>query len=478
MELLPFREKEQEMRNIVRIIGVSLALMFGLLPFGAGEVAAQQNPARAAFDRLVTGPISADRAVEHIARLSETIGPRLDGLEGQWQATDYIVSELESYGYTVELQVHPVPDRIIGTVEFASGEQWGMVPATAGGITGKVPVSAELIRVFGGTSASHFPTETPGKIVLMSRHYSRYRAQVRNAADAGAVGVILFAPFGGMWGRPIIDPTDIPVLGGSSVHGEWLNEMLDQGPVTLSIQTVHVPNLESANVIAVKPPHSGDPDAKAVLIGAHYDTVADSPGANDNGSGVATALELARVFHSYNTELELRFVFFGSEERRLPGSIYYVDQLSGAELNRIAGVFVADMVANAHPDSSELLVMTVDGKSNVVSDAAIAAGIRLGDPNVFQGQFGRSDHESFHDVGVPAALFTRTFTSDAYHQPTDTLVNISPERLEDAMEITGAAVFDLIRKQVAALEKSRVRGSRLRRRKTQARIHLLCQSAQ
>jgi aminopeptidase YwaD len=314
-----------------------------------------------------------------------------------------------------------------------------------------------LIRVFGGTSASDFPTETPGKIVLMSRDDSNYRAQVRNAANAGAVGVILFNPHGGTWGRPIIDPTAIPVLGGTSVHGEWLDEMLDQGPVTLGIQTVHMPNLESANVIAVKPPHSGDPDAKAVLIGAHYDTVADSPGANDNGSGVATALELARVFHSYNTNLELRFVFFGAEERRRPGSIYYVNQLSGAELGRIAGVFVPDMVANAHPDSSELLVMTVDGRSNAVTDAAIAAGIRLEDPNVSRGEMGRSDHESFYDVGVPAALFIRTLTSDAYHQPTDTLENLSPERLQDAMEITGAAVFDLIRKRVPALEKSRVR---------------------
>jgi aminopeptidase YwaD len=171
------------------------------------------------------------------------------------------------------------------------------------------------------------------------------------------------------------------------------------------------------------------------------------------------------VFRAYNTNLELRFVFFGSEERGRQGSIYYVNQLSSAELNRIAGVFVADMVANAHQDSSELFVMTVDGRSNEVTDAAIAAGIRLGDPNFFQGRFGRSDHESFHDVGVPAALFTRTFTSDAYHQPTDTLENLSPERLEDAMEITGAAVFDLIRKQVPALEKSRVRGPRARRSK-------------
>jgi aminopeptidase YwaD len=440
--------------------------MFGLLPFGAGEAAAQQNPARAAFDRLVTGPVSADRAVEHIAYLSETIGPRLDGLEGQWQATDYITSELESYGYAVELQVFSVPDRNIGTVEFASGEQWGMVPASDGAITGEEPVSAELIRVFGGRFEDDFPAETPGKIVLMSRfnQVNGYRRQVSNAANAGAVGVILFNPDGGMWGRPFVS-AGIPVLGGTSLHGEWLDEMLDQGPVTLSIQTIRMPNLESANVIAVKPPHSGNPDAKAVLIGAHYDSVADSPGANDNGSGVATTLELARVFRAYNTNLELRFVFFGSEERGRQGSIYYVNQLSSAELNRIAGVFVADMVANAHQDSSELFVMTVDGRSNEVTDAAIAAGIRLGDPNVFQGQFGRSDHESFHDVGVPAALFTRTFTSDAYHQPTDTLVNISPERLEDAMEITGAAVFDLIRKQVAALEKSRVRGPRARRSK-------------
>jgi aminopeptidase YwaD len=213
------------MRNIVPVIGVSLALMFGLLSFGAGAVLADPlpNPARAAFDQKVVARASAERAVDHIAYLSETIGPRLDGLEGQWQTTDYIVSELESYGYAVELQPFPVPGRNIGTVEFASGEQWGMVPAPAGGITGEEPVSAELIRVFGGTSASDFPTETPGKIVLMSRDDLNYRAKVRNAANAGAVGVILFNPYGGMWGRPIIDPTDIPVLGGTSLHGEWLD---------------------------------------------------------------------------------------------------------------------------------------------------------------------------------------------------------------------------------------------------------------
>ncbi len=51
-----------------------------------------------------------------------------------------------------------------------------------------------------------------------------------------------------------------------------------------------------------------------ILIGAHYDTVEGSPGANDNGSGVASLLELSRLFQSANTDMSVRFVAFVNEE--------------------------------------------------------------------------------------------------------------------------------------------------------------------
>ena len=66
----------------------------------------------------------------------------------------------------------------------------------------------------------------------------------------------------------------------------------------------------------------------AILIGAHYDSVKGSPGANDNGSGVAALLELSRLFSSINPKTTIRFVAFVNEEppfffRKQMGSMIY-----------------------------------------------------------------------------------------------------------------------------------------------------------
>ena len=67
------------------------------------------------------------------------------------------------------------------------------------------------------------------------------------------------------------------------------------------------------------------------MLSAHMDSVVGAPGANDNASGVGLMLELARVFKGYNTDKDLKFIAFGSEERGLLGARYYVDQLTQAE---------------------------------------------------------------------------------------------------------------------------------------------------
>jgi aminopeptidase YwaD len=142
--------------------------------------------------------------------------------------------------------------------------------------------------------------------------------------------------------------------------------------------------------------------------------------------------------------------------------------LGDEELDRALGVFNADMVATSDPIVTDLYAMTVYGLPNRVTDAAEAAGSRLGNSGVLPAQLGRSDHRVFHEVGIPAALFiwSRVDSEDPlqfhfeeiYHTPQDTLAeNISPERMQSALDIVGATVFDLIRKEVPALENSRVR---------------------
>jgi aminopeptidase S len=98
------------------------------------------------------------------------------------------------------------------------------------------------------------------------------------------------------------------------------------------------------NVIAQT--RSGDPNS-VVIIGAHLDSVEDGPGIVDNGSGVATLLEIAKhLGPSALIRNSVRFAFFGSEEDGAVGSTAYVESLSVADRRKILLYLNVDMVAS------------------------------------------------------------------------------------------------------------------------------------
>src|SRR3989442_7913833 len=98
-------------------------------------------------------------------------------------------------------------------------------------------------------------------------------------------------------------------------------------------------------------PHGYRPEAAHLVVGAHLDEVPDTPGANDNASGVAVMLELARLAAAQPTRMPLVFVAFGGEERRahgdplvhaLFGSRTYLRALDLAERRAIRGLLDVD----------------------------------------------------------------------------------------------------------------------------------------
>lgn len=84
----------------------------------------------------------------------------------------------------------------------------------------------------------------------------------------------------------------------------------------------------SYNVIVKKDGKS----KKEIIVGAHYDSV-NTNGAGDNGSGVATVLEMAKSLKNKDLDYTIKFVFFGSEELGLQGSKAYVNAMSQAEID-------------------------------------------------------------------------------------------------------------------------------------------------
>lgn len=197
------------------------------------------------------------------------------------------------------------------------------------------------------------------------------------------------------------------------------------------------PGVRSTNVIGRWPgggPHS-------VLIGAHLDTVRGSPGANDNGSGVATMLELARYFAGRPEAVSVRFVAFGAEEyqpngKHHLGSAAYVRRMDPTERAELEVMVSADMIGKLRP----FIVgwMGIGPRSGV--RAVVSSARRVGVAAHREQLPDWSDNGPFERAGLPAA-FLWTGSEPNHHEPTDRVSNVSGRSLRRA----GRVLVELIR---------------------------------
>lgn len=224
-------------------------------------------------------------------------------------------------------------------------------------------------------------------------------------------------------------------VGGTSAEvkaAEYIIGVLESYGYSTTVQKFTLPNGRmSRNVIAEK---VGTSDWVFVL-GAHMDTKSPSPGANDNASGCAALLELARVLKNKETIPSIRFVFFGTEEmidsnpdHHHYGSRYYEDSLSVGERNRIAGMISVDMIAYGTAFNAGNMRR---GPMSLV-DALLAEAKAQGVPMTFrldQGLYGWSDQEPFELAGVPAA-WVHWRSDPVYHTGGDVPSHVQQARVE------------------------------------------------
>lgn len=178
----------------------------------------------------------------------------------------------------------------------------------------------------------------------------------------------------------------------------------------------------AANVVGILPGTDPARAGEAIVIGAHYDHLghvggAIHPGADDNASGTAVALGLARAFAGAGgAPRTLVFALFGAEELGLLGSRHYVAEPS-VPLARTVAMLNFDMVGRMRDD--RIHVGGVDSGTTLrglVADAARAEGLNLA---AHGGPWAPSDHLRFYTAGAPV-LFFHTGRHDDYHRPSDT----------------------------------------------------------
>ncbi|EKN70128.1 aminopeptidase [Neobacillus bataviensis LMG 21833] len=428
--------------------------------YAQGPSGAPNSNAASAFDNKIIKKISADNMYNTIALLSEQ--PRAAGTPGELKGANYIKSQFEQYGYETELQSFPIYEAVRGTVSgvLEIGGQDLKPYVFSGSYSGEV--TAEVVYV-DLAKAGTVPDSVKGKIALIKRGDITFVEKLQNVIDKGAGGVILYNTAEST-GVGVADPgQNIPAVTITKSQGEAIIEKLNAGSVTAHIKVTGSGYVEktSYNVIAKMKPHKNKDTGQIVMIGAHHDSVPGGPGANDDASGVSAVLELARVMANMPIDTELRFATFGSEEKGLLGSTYYASTLSSEEADRMVAHFQMDMIgskdAGGDHAANGLIMYTIDGKKNLVTDLASAAGARtaLGEV-VPYGQLGRSDHQPFHELGIPAALFIHSPLEPWYHTPADTIDKIDKNKLQETAEIVGASVYQIARPDTPALQHSRV----------------------
>ncbi|MDB5886230.1 MAG: hypothetical protein JWR74_2401, partial [Polaromonas sp.] len=194
-----------------------------------------------------------------------------------------------------------------------------------------------------------------------------------------------------------------------SAAADWCRAQLQTLGYASTKTAIPIGSSTSFNVIADKTGNGSS--RKLVLVTAHLDSVnlaggigGVAPGADDNGSGVAGALEIARILAPQAAANDLRVILFGGEEQGLRGSQQYVASLSAAERARVNCVINMDMIATLNTATPAMLLEGATVSQALMDELADAAH----DYTSLQVQTSlnpfASDHVPFINAGMPALL--------------------------------------------------------------------------
>jgi Zn-dependent M28 family amino/carboxypeptidase len=372
------------------------------------------------------------RALERIADANG--GNRASGTSGYDDSVDYVVPWLVDKGYQVTLQEFDFPffqelapgelERVSPSPQtFAEGTDFDVMTYSGSGeVTAPVqPVDTTATPTDSSTSGcepSDFSGFVSGRIALVQRGTCTFRVKASNAEAAGAGAVVVFnrgttgstGVIAGTLGSPGIG---IPVLGTTFAVGQALYSA--DSSVVARVFTSTISEVRTtSNIIADTLGGRAD---KVVLVGGHLDSVPEGPGIVDNGSGVATMIEIARRLNSSvnihktgagGLRNKVRFAFWAGEEFGLLGARHYVGSLTPEERSAITLNLNFDMIASSN---GVRFVMDGDGSTFGVAGPGRSAEVEQVFLDYFESQGlatvprpldGRSDWLAFTERGIGA----------------------------------------------------------------------------
>jgi len=382
-------------------------------------------------------------AMKHLEHLCVEIGPRPVGSKGNQAAADHIRSVFEATGLEVEMQEFPCPAweekdtrleldgrRLDAAANAFSPPCDVTAPAVALGTEAELEAAELAGRIgimygdltkgsgFGARSAAYFP-----------EHHQRI---IELLEEKKPVALITIHSKTGCFERLIRD-WEFPIPSATVPAEAGLTLLQHCGrALHLRIDSHRSPG-HFCNVVATM---VGSRPERIVLL-AHFDTMHETPGAIDNGSGVAVLLALAESLARRDPPVSLEWLAVNGEENGGLGDAEYLRQREG-ELEQILAVINVDGVGQ-HVGVNTITTL---GASQPFQDQVRQVHRQY--PGIlWVAPWYESDHSAFYWRGVPCVALSSVGVANVGHLPADTIAWISPAKLDEVVSLVTDVVESL-----------------------------------
>ncbi|HEX5541414.1 MAG TPA: M28 family metallopeptidase [Micromonospora sp.] len=458
------------------VLATATAVLLGVTAAASPALAEPNNNNSRKLRQAVTaeGVFTHLKALQKIAE--ENGGTRVSGSPGYDKSIDYAESVFQAAGFRVTQQsfdFQTFRSLSPSVLQQVSPEPAGDVTHSLASYSGSGDVTEPASLPTGrptGCTTEDFGAANVGTVVIIIRGDCTFGEKASAAADAGAAAVIIYNNVEGVLNATLGGDftKDISAVTVTLEVGQELVAQVPAG-LTLRMKTETFRGIATTSNIFAESTW-GDPN-NVVMAGAHLDSVAEGPGINDNGSGSATLLEIAKQMQKVKPKNKVRFALWGAEESGLLGAHHYIDNLPEAEREKISLYLNFDMIG-----SPNYVRFVYDGDNSAFPVGPGAAPGPEGSgaiEQLFHDYFasqglasaetpfsGRSDYGPFIEVGIPAGgLFTgaegiKTEAEAAiyggtagisydpcYHQACDDIDNVSVQAIDEMADAVAHAII-------------------------------------
>ncbi len=414
-------------------------------------------------ERQILEEIKGRRALERIEELCR-FGDRFVGTEGDRLARDYIVEKFQALGLEVRLtpieapsfrELEPARLHLLEAGRTLEGLSPYLGPPTPPG-----GIQAEVVDIGQGEEEDLARVEVEGKLGLIREQGLGYLkfwlgTIAQRAAAHGALGLIVIHPMPWPYrnsmeaGNSRVESRfchpQLPAICLSAVEGAELMYRLGRGQARARLEVKTLVEDASSVIVSGRKKGTASPHERVAVL-AHRDT-AVPPGANDNTSGTACMLELARVLAPRPSALGFEFISTTAEDGATLGAYLYCQEHKTELQKNLKALIDIDMVSvggqikqvarGLWPDSDP--IHASDWLMDLVDQVAEELGYYFGR---MEASWGVAESARFLEIGVPATWFWAP-DDPYYHSTQDTPDKINPNSLKSIMDVSALVMWRL-----------------------------------